>query len=119
MSSLQSDAQCVDSSKRLYEFGQFSNVKNFSDCAEKCVNDTPSTLATNSGFRGIDFDCQRSHCRCLYDEGTLDNRNSGRFDRTNRNNPGDGSISGGTKKTDYYCGKLVGAEFLDEMLAEA
>ena len=52
-------------------------------------------------------------------QGTLDSRNSGRFDRTNRNLPGEGSIAGSTTKKATYCAKLVGAEFLEEFVAEA
>lgn len=52
-------------------------------------------------------------------QGTLDSRNSGRFDRTNRSLPGEGSIAGSTTKKATYCAKLVGAEFLEEFVAEA
>jgi len=114
-----SDAMCVDSENRRYEWGEFPNVRDFSACAEKCVNGVKEELATGSSFRGYDFDCARSTCRCLYDEGTLDSRNSGRFDRTNRNLPGEGSIAGSTTKKATYCAKLVGAEFLEEFVAEA
>ena len=49
----------------------------------------------------------------------MDNRNSGRFDRTNRNEYGEGSIEGTTEKSDYYCAKLVGAEFIGNEFDEA
>lgn len=114
-----SDAQCVDKRDRLYEWGQFEDVENFSECAELCVNSVPETLATGGSFRGYDFNCRSGTCNCLYDEGTLDNRNSGRFTRTNRNEPGSGSISDTTVKKSSYCGKLVGAEFLEGQMVEA
>ena len=84
-----------------------------------CVNNTPKALAAGGSFRGYDYDCAGRLCRCLYDEGTLDNRNSGRFDRTNRNERGSGSIVGTTRRRSYYCGKLVGAETLGGATAEA
>ena len=52
------------------------------------------------------------HIRQLYDRGSLDNQNSGRFNRTNHNENGEGSIEGTTEKSDNYCAKLVGAEFV-------
>ena len=113
-----SNARCVDNRDRAYEFGQFDNTNRFSDCAEKCVNETPNDLATSDTFRGFDFDCNRRTCRCLYDEGTLDSRNSGRFDRTNRNENGRGSISGTSRRTYFYCGILVGAELIEGAVAE-
>ena len=56
----------------------------------------------------VDFDCKEETCRCLYDSGTLSNRNSGRFDRTSTRERGDGSIASTTRKRDFYCGSLVG-----------
>lgn len=94
-------------------------MKTFEDSAEYCVNGTPESLVASGSFRGYNFDCQRSTCRCLYDEGTLDNRNSGRFDRTNRNEPGSGSVAGTTRKSSSYCAKLVGAEMLEGVAVEA
>lgn len=114
-----SDAQCVDTRDRVYEWGQFNNCRNFSQCADMCVNSVSSSLAFDSGFRGYDFDCDQQVCRCLYDSGTLNSRNSGRFNRVNRNEPGRGSISGTTRKRSTFCGKLVGAELLEEAVAEA
>ena len=95
------------------------SVDNFSECAELCVNNVPESLATDDAFRGYDYYCTSRRCSCLYDAGTLDNRNSGRFDRTNRNERGRGSISGTTRKAACYCGKLVGAELLEGVVAEA
>lgn len=115
---VKSDAQCVDNRDRNYEWGEYNKVDNFSACAELCVNNTPESLVTGGTFRGYDYDCDSRLCRCLYDAGTLDSRNSGRFERTNRNGTGEGSISDTTQKRSYYCAKLVGAEFLD-MVAEA
>lgn len=113
------DAQCVDIYGRTYQWGQFNNCQSFSECADLCVNNAPGSLAANGSFRGYDFDCEQSVCRCLYDSGTLNNKNSGRFNRVNRNEPGRGSISGATRKKYSYCGKLVGAEFLENVVAEA
>lgn len=109
------DAQCVDDQDRGYEWGEFGSCTNFSECAERCVNDTLGDLAFAGGFRGFDFDCSNRRCRCLYDAGTLDSRNSGRFDRSDRNLPGEGSISGTARRSSYYCGKLVGADAVEEV----
>jgi len=109
---VKSNARCVDKNRNLYEYGQFDRVKEFSDCAEACVNDVRSKLLDN--FRGYDWDCSNRKCRCLYDKGTLDSRNSGRFDRTNRNESGRGSVEGTEKKSDYYCAKLAGAELFGD-----
>mmetsp|Transcript_33045 Transcript_33045/g.60940 ORF Transcript_33045/g.60940 Transcript_33045/m.60940 type:complete len:301 (+) Transcript_33045:2-904(+) len=104
-----SNAQCVDKNEDLYEWGQFDKIEEFSDCADACVRDVRSELLDS--FRGYDWDCRDEKCRCLYDKGTLDSRNGGRFDRTNRNEYGKGKIEGTTKKTDYYCAKLAGTDF--------
>ena len=80
-----------------------------------CVNDVRSSLAMGGNFRGFDYECSRRRCRCLYDAGTLDSRNSGRFNRTNRDERGRNSIDGTTKRSDFYCGKLVGAEAVEEV----
>ena len=88
---------CVDSRDRTYEYGEFKRTRTFDDCADVCVKDVPSSLL--SSFRGIDFDCKEETCRCLYDSGTLSNRNSGRFDRTSTRERGDGSIASSTVAT--------------------
>lgn len=105
-----SNAKCVDRRDHLYEFGQFDDVREFSHCADKCVKDVRSSLLDS--FRGYDWNCKNERCRCLYDEGTLDSRNSGNFDRTNRNERGAGSIEGTTRSDNYFCAKLAGAEFV-------
>ena len=82
-------------------------------------HNTLNSLVNGGSFRGIDFDCRYSECRCLFDQGTLDSRNSGDFDRTERNQNGYGSIDGArsTKRSsDIYCGKRVGAEEFDRIL---
>ncbi|KAL7554583.1 hypothetical protein ACHAWF_019045 [Thalassiosira exigua] len=118
---VRSNAKCVDAGNETYEYGQFNRIHTFSDCTKACVRNVRSSLLDSGGFRGVDFDCRSSECRCLYDEGTLDRRNSRRFDRTNRNEQGYGPIDG-TKRTrssrGTYCGKLVGSDFLeaDELL---
>lgn len=113
-----SNKQCTDLSGNLYQYGQFNNIKSFEDCADKCVTGVPLSLANDrESFRGIDFDCGRSQCRCLYDRNTLGRRNSNVFDRTNtsRGDRGYGSIdrSGGRQASNFYCGTLV-----DSMEAE-
>jgi len=114
---VKSNTRCVDRRSNLYEYGQFDKVKEFSDCAEACVNDVRSSLLES--FRGYDWDCKRELCRCLYDRGALDSRNSDRFDRTNRSNSGDGSIEGTEDSRDYYCAKLAGAELLGDEFIES
>ena len=34
-------AKCVDKDGDVYEYGQFDDVEEFSDCAEACVKGTP------------------------------------------------------------------------------
>jgi len=115
-----SDAgQCVDDGGRLYERGAFDDVDTFSDCANKCVQDTSASLAFNPAFRGYDYDCSSKSCFCLYDEGTLDETNDINFDTTiygglsGVTTPGSGEINGTAYKVGYYgyyCGKLVGVD---------
>mmetsp|Transcript_15407 Transcript_15407/g.33376 ORF Transcript_15407/g.33376 Transcript_15407/m.33376 type:complete len:273 (+) Transcript_15407:75-893(+) len=145
-----SNAQCVDTRDNLYEYGQFDKIREFSDCADACVEDVHPHLL--DFFRGYDWDCKNQKCRCvsvspnrciasiislfgklmnilfyyllflcleqLYDKGTLDSRNSARFDRTNRVERGRGPIEGTTKKDSYYCARLSGTEFLDAETVE-
>lgn len=118
---VRSNAKCVDADRQTYEYGQFNRIHTFSDCTSACVRNVRPSLLKAGGFRGVDFDCRSSECRCLYDEGTLDRRNSQRFDRTNRREQGYGPIDG-TKRTrssrGTYCGRLVGSDSLaaDELL---
>ncbi|KAL7546505.1 hypothetical protein ACHAWF_010643, partial [Thalassiosira exigua] len=105
------DAQCVDKDGYLYEYGQFNKVKKFSDCADACVKGTRSSLLYS--LRGYDYDCYENRCRCLYDRGTLDSRNSGSFNRTNRNEKGKGKVEGTRKKNDFNCAKLAGTDYDD------
>ncbi|KAL7547700.1 hypothetical protein ACHAWF_010975 [Thalassiosira exigua] len=109
---VKSNAQCVDRRDRRYEYGQFRRVRNFEDCADKCVKDVSRSLLDN--FRGIDYDCDSSTCQCLYDSGTLSSRSSNSFDRTNRNNRGTGPIDGTKRKRGFYCGELVESDAIDE-----
>jgi len=106
----------VDEDDDLYEYGEFKNVKKFSDCAEACVNDVRSELL--DGFRGYDYICGEDKCRCLYDKGTLNSRNGSSFYRTNRNEYGYGSVSGSEKEKDCYCAKLSGADLFDDVASE-
>jgi len=104
-----SNAQCVDKNDDLYEWGQFDKIKEFSDCADACVEGVRSELLDS--LRGYDWNCYDEKCRCLYDKGTLESSDGKDFDRTNRNEYGKGTIEGTTKNTDYYCAKLAGTEF--------
>ena len=110
----------VDRDKELYQYGLFRKVYDFSECADACVNDVSRSLLTSGEFQGIEFDCKRNECRCLYNEGTLNSRNSDRFDRTSRSGLyGYGAIEGGRKTSstkDMYCGKLAGARVMDGIL---
>lgn len=110
------DQICTDKNSNLYEYGEFSGVVDSNECAEKCVNGVKSDLA--SALRGFDYGCSDAVCRCLYDNGTLDNRTGDSFNRTNKNYVGKGSITSTTKKNSYYCFKLVGAE-MDEIISVA
>ena len=93
----------------------------FSECANACVNDVSHSLLTSGEFQGIDFDCKRNECRCLYSEGALNSRSDrNQFDRTSHSGLyGYGAIEG-AKKTkssrDFYCGKLAGARVMDGVL---
>ena len=107
---VRSDGKCVDKDGRPEEYGQFRDVEDFSDCADKCVKDVRSSVLDS--FRGYDYDCDRRRCNCLYDRGALDRRrNRDRFDRTSRGDRGRGSIEYAKKEKGYYCAKLSGAEF--------
>ena len=113
---VRSNAQCVDRDGELYEYGQINHINDFSECADACVNDVSTRLVDSGSFRGIDYDCKRRECRCLYDEGTLSNRNSQDFDRTNRREYGYGPIDGGKSSRDMYCGKLAGTTAVNDFL---
>ena len=113
---VRSNAQCVDRDGKLYEFGQINRINDFSECADACVNDVSTRLVDSGSFRGIDYDCKRRECRCLYDEGTLSNRNSRDFERTNRREYGYGPIDGGKSSRDMYCGKLAGTTAINDFL---
>ncbi|KAL7549711.1 hypothetical protein ACHAWF_012977 [Thalassiosira exigua] len=118
---VESNARCVDADGDLYEYGQFDYVYSFNDCADACVYNAPTNLIDSGNFQGIDFDCRYNQCRCLYNEGTLNNRNSGGFDSTSRNEYGYGPVTGAKRNRSsrgIYCGKLASAEFLgaDELL---
>ena len=85
------------------------------------MNNVPSSLAFDTAFRGFDYDCSRRECQCLYDAGTLNSRNAGRFERTREGTRfrATGSISGTTPRSSVFCGKLVGAEAVEDVVAEA
>ncbi|KAL7528676.1 hypothetical protein ACHAWF_002660 [Thalassiosira exigua] len=110
---VESNARCVDRRDRPYEYGSFRRVRSFEDCAEYCVKDVPRRLLES--FRGIDFDCNSSSCRCLYDSGSLSNRMRSGFDRVNRNNRGRGPVEGAERRRGVYCGKLVESEGMSEV----
>ena len=107
------DEQCVDSHNRLYQWGQFNQVRSFEACATACVKSVPSDLVFSNSFRGIEYIRGRNLCRCLYDRGFLNrSRRAGHFDRANTNERGLGSINrnGGRFNRNYFCGTLAGAE---------
>ena len=94
--------------------GQWDNVFNFSECAN--AKDLRYELIDSVRFWGVDFDCRFNECRCLYDQGTLDRRNSRGFDRTVHNEYGYGSTNGAKRNRssrDFYCGKLAGAKLME------
>ena len=99
------DRKCTDSHKRLYEYGQFRNVGSFEQCARTCVNHVPSNLLNH--FRGIDFNCHAKQCNCLFDKGTLNRRNGGKFDRiVTRNLNGRGRVRNLRFAKDFACGSV-------------
>ena len=87
------------------------------DCADLCVNDVNDYLA--SELLGFDYDCRYETCRCLYSRGTLDKNRNYNFQRTNTRLPGEGSIETTRSKDEFFCFKLVGAELLEDAVAEA
>merc|ERR1712095_97579 len=68
------DAKCTDKDDNTYQYGQFEDVKTFSECAGKCVEDVKKEMLDS--FRGIDFKCDDKKCNCLYDEDALDDGGS-------------------------------------------
>jgi len=108
---------CQNINKLSYEYGMFINVTDFSDCASKCVQDTPDELVSYGtlygSFRGYEYNCLSKECRCLYDENTLNVDNSDNFDivvgkyNTESGIFGSGEIDSVISKVGYYCGKLV------------
>ena len=115
---VKSNARCTDEDGQHYEYGQIDDIDDFGKCADACVQDVNSDLLVS--FRGIDFDCERSTCHCLFDEGTSISQ---KFESTSRDGylTGYGSIVGARStrsSIQIYCGKLVEAEFMgaDEFL---
>ena len=111
------NAVCVDTNGNLYEYGQFNNVDNSSDCGDACVNNVSSDLS--SALLGFDFHCANRICQCLYSSGTLNSQNRGAFDSYDTSLPGKGSISGTTPSQGFYAFKLVGAESEDAIITSA
>lgn len=113
--------QCIDSRGRVYSWGQFNNIRSFEDCAVTCVKESPIELINDGVFRGFDFDCKKSQCMCLFDEGELDRLSSNKrsvFRGTNRSGEGVKSVrrDHGLYAPDIYCGTLVG--FMEEEEAD-
>jgi len=109
--------QCIDSLGRVYQWGRFNNIRSFEDCAEVCVKESPIELINDGVFRGFNFDCEKSQCMCLFDEGELDRLSNNKrsvFRGTDRRGDGYDSIdrNRGLYAPDIYCGTLVG--FMDE-----
>merc|ERR1711983_600326 len=102
------DAKCTDKDDRTYQYGQFKDVKTFSECAERCVEDVKKEMLDS--FRGIDFKCEDEKCNCLYDEGALDDasaRARERDDEMSRDQDGDGKVKNTKKDSGTYCGKVT------------
>ena len=104
------DRKCVDRNRQLYEYGQFRGVSSFDSCARTCVNHVPRSLLRN--FQGIDYNCEAKACNCLYDKGTLNKRNSGKFDRTvTRNLNGRGRVRDTRFAKGFACGSASQSNF--------
>lgn len=98
------DSKCVDRHRQFYEYGQFQGVDSFDSCARTCVNNVNSSLLRH--FQGIDFNCEAKACNCLYDSGTLNNRNSRRFDRTVTRFNGVGRVRNTRFAEGFACGSV-------------
>ena len=98
------DSKCVDRHRQFYEYGQFQGVDSFDSCARACVNNVNSSLLRH--FQGIDFNCEAKACNCLYDSGTLNNRNSRRFDRTVTRFNGVGRVQNTRFAEGFACGSV-------------
>merc|ERR1711902_247948 len=108
------DAKCTDKDDNTYQYGQFEDVKTFSECAEKCVEDVKKEMLDS--FRGIDFKCDDKKCNCLYDEDALDDGGSksrDKYDKTSRDQDGDGKIKNTKKDDGTFCGKLKSSSSVD------
>ncbi|KAL9181015.1 hypothetical protein ACHAXT_009820 [Thalassiosira profunda] len=107
------NAQCLDDEDERYEYGAFYNVFEFSDCASACVNgikpELKPTEAMLQNFRGFDWDCENNECRCLYDNGTLNDWLAMIFDDINIDEElvGEGAVFDGLDKDDWYCGNIT------------
>ncbi|KAL9182252.1 hypothetical protein ACHAXT_012904 [Thalassiosira profunda] len=103
---------CIDSRGRRYEWLKIS-ATDFGDCAERCVQGPPETLALSESFRGFDFNCAIKECRCLYDEGVLGGSDA--LDQVNSGEAvaGVGEISGVVTLANHFCGKRVQDRDLD------
>ena len=91
---------CVDDDDNTYSFGAFEDVKTYTDCAERCVDDG------DAGIRGIEFDCSNNVCKCLYDPDV--DVNNGVFDNTGSGDgegPIEDTLSSGSHLV--YCGALA------------
>ena len=115
--------QCIDSRGRVSSWGRFNNIRSFEDCAVTCVKESPIELINDGVFRGFDFDCKKSQCMCLFDEGELDRLSSNKrsvFRGTNRSGKGVKSVDRDPDHPlyakDIYCGTLVG--FMEEEEAD-
>jgi len=105
--------QCIDNRGEVYQWGRFTNIRSFEDCAEVCVKESPIELINDGVFRGFNFDCNKSQCMCLFDEGELDRLSNNKrsvFRGTDRRGNGYDSINRnrGLYAPDVYCGSLVG-----------
>ena len=67
---VQSNAQCVNDKNLVYEGGEFEDCREFSVCAELCVNQVDENLARGGRFRGFEWYCPERTCYCV--SGPLD-----------------------------------------------
>ena len=97
--------KCADHHKQLYEYGQFRHVGSFDSCAKTCVDRVPNSALNH--FRGIDFNCNAKLCNCLFDKGTLNNRNSRGFNNVvTRNLNGRGRARNLRHANNFVCGSV-------------
>jgi len=102
------NATCRDKKDKKYEYGQYHDVKKFSQCADACVEKGPSKLLDD--LKGFEWECKDKQCRCLYEEGTL-RSDKYDFDSTVKSGrKGEGSIGKSSESDHWNCAKLSKSE---------